>query len=332
MNVQNLQQLLFHQIKQNIPEQTVLAEAVASLLGISTDSAYRRMRGETLIDLDEAGKLCRKFQVSMDGLMGNMDGKIIFSTQPIDENNFDFENYMKGILRNMQYFGSYENARLYYECKDIPIFYHFHSRELAAFKYFFWMKYILQQDSFRGRRFSLEEYPDHLFNMGRSILHMYNTLPSVEFWNRETINSTLNQIRYFYETGNITKKSEVKIIFERMMELFAYYEDVAESGKKVPVAEIDSSAIGETMDVYFNEVLIGNNMIVAKLGNSQLTFFNHSGIRYTGTSDLAFGGEIMKGIERLTKSSTRLSSINQVERTAFFAEIRETIRGHIARL
>jgi BetR domain len=332
MNAQNLQQLLFLQIKQKIPEQTVIAETIGKLLGISTDSAYRRMRGETLIDLDEAGKLCGQFNISMDGLLGNMDGKIIFSTTQIDENNFDFNGYMQGILRNMQYFRSFDNAKLYWECKDIPIFYHFHSRELAAFKYFFWMKYILQQDSFQGRRFSLEEYPDNYYHMGRRILHLYNTIPSVEFWNTESINSMLNQIRYFYETGNITKKSEVKLIFEKLMELFVYYEDVAESGFKVPLAEIDPDAKGESMDVFFNEVLMGNNMIVAKLGASQLTFFNHSGIRYTGTSDLAFGNEIMKGVERLTKSSTRLSSINEVERNAFFSEIRDTIKGQISRL
>jgi hypothetical protein len=194
------------------------------------------------------------------------------------------------------------------------------------------MKYILQQDSFQGRRFSLEEYPDNYYHMGRRILHLYNTIPSVEFWNTESINSMLNQIRYFYETGNITKKSEVKLIFEKLMELFVYYEDVAESGFKVPLAEIDPDAKGESMDVFFNEVLMGNNMIVAKLGASQLTFFNHSGIRYTGTSDLAFGNEIMKGVERLTKSSTRLSSINEVERNAFFSEIRDTIKGQISRL
>lgn len=332
MDARDLQILLFQQIRQKVPDQSALIDTIAQLLDISADSAYRRMRGETLLDLGETGKLCRQFQVSLDGLFGNMEGKVVFSTPPVNEENFDFAGYLRGILRNMQYFRSFENARLYYECKDIPVFYHFHSRELAAFKYFFWMKYILQQDSFRGKRFSMDEYPDDFFQIGRNILHLYNTIPSVEFWNTESINSTLKQIYYFYETGNISKKSEVRLIFGRMMELYNHFEEIAESGSKTPLPEIDNGAKGETLDVYFNEVLLGNNMIFAKLGASQLTFFNHSGIRYTGTSDLSFGAEILKGLERLTKSSTRLSSINQVQRTAFFAEARENIKGFLAKI
>lgn len=327
MDVNHLQIQLFRHIKQHVPDPSQLAEMIAKALDISLDSAYRRMRGETLLDLEEAGKLCLHFNISLDRLMGLMNGKVIFNPVPLDEKNIDFEGYLKGMLRSMEHFTTFPDARLFYECKDIPIFYHFHSRELAAFKYHFWMKYLMQQPSFKTRKFSFEDYDDTLFDLGRKILHTYNSISSVEFWNTESINSTLKQIKFFYDTGWITRKADVILLYQKLKELFEYLEEVVASGTKIQLSEVDPDAKPASLDAYYNEIILGNNMIVVKLGpSSQITFFNYSGMRYTGTTDLEFGQEVFMGLERLTKSSTRLSTINEVERTLFFSEIRDNIQ------
>ena len=63
------------------------------MLGISSDSAYRRMRGEKTISLEELQILCTHYKVSIDHLMGLQSGGIVFQGQYLDKNNFRFEEY-----------------------------------------------------------------------------------------------------------------------------------------------------------------------------------------------------------------------------------------------
>jgi hypothetical protein len=45
-----------------------IVDEVASLLEISNDSAYRRMRGDKPLSFEEVQKLCVHFSISLDGI------------------------------------------------------------------------------------------------------------------------------------------------------------------------------------------------------------------------------------------------------------------------
>ena len=62
----NTQELLFQKIREFIPEGQSMVETVGEVLQLSSDSAYRRIRGETPLVLDEVNKLCERFQLSLD--------------------------------------------------------------------------------------------------------------------------------------------------------------------------------------------------------------------------------------------------------------------------
>jgi hypothetical protein len=332
MNNNHVQEKLFQQIKQRMPTDENLSEVVGKVLGISYDSAYRRVKGETALDLGETQMLCRKFGISLDLLMGLSEGKITFTSNLIDQDNFDFEEYMRGLLRNLQYFNSFPERKLYYECKDIPIFYHFHSREIAAFKYYFWMKFLLQQPHFKTRKFSFDDYSDNLFELGQQALHLYNIMPSVEFWNIESMSSMLRQIQFFYDTGCFKNKADVLLIYAQLEAMMEYIEQATEQGKKMPLANRNPEIEGGSFEVFHNEVILGNNMIIAKLGASQITFLNHSIFNYAATPDVHFGAYIFRFTENLMKSSTRLSAQNEFDRNAFFGAIRNSIKQQIRKL
>ena len=57
MNITELQQELFQLIKTRLPSEASVADEVAKLLEISSDSAYRRMRGEKQITFEELYKI-----------------------------------------------------------------------------------------------------------------------------------------------------------------------------------------------------------------------------------------------------------------------------------
>jgi hypothetical protein len=117
-----------------------LQKEIAALLEISTDSAYRRMRGEKPVTFDELYKIALHYRLSIDQLMNLDNGAFMFQGQFVDKKTFRFEEYMNSLLRNLMYMNSFKEKEFYYSCKDLPVFYHYVFRELAAFKMVFLVK------------------------------------------------------------------------------------------------------------------------------------------------------------------------------------------------
>ena len=59
----NTQAQFFKRLKPTIPAFSSLAAEVAATLKVSMDSAYRRIRGEKLLDFNEISLLCQEFKV-----------------------------------------------------------------------------------------------------------------------------------------------------------------------------------------------------------------------------------------------------------------------------
>ena len=59
----------FQHIKTLLPEHIAFVDAIADILNISNDSAYRRIRGEKHISLEEMQKLAAHYKISLDQFM-----------------------------------------------------------------------------------------------------------------------------------------------------------------------------------------------------------------------------------------------------------------------
>ena len=75
----DLQIQLFQYLKNKISPQASLVEEMASLLGISTDSAYRRLRGEKPLSLEEVYKLCIHYKLSLDNMLNLQSDAFLFT-------------------------------------------------------------------------------------------------------------------------------------------------------------------------------------------------------------------------------------------------------------
>ncbi|HNJ27903.1 MAG TPA: helix-turn-helix domain-containing protein, partial [Ferruginibacter sp.] len=76
----NQTQLQFFQhIRSILPEHISLVDEIAGLLDISNDSAYRRIRGEKQISLDEMQKLSVHYKISIDQFLNLQSNSYIFS-------------------------------------------------------------------------------------------------------------------------------------------------------------------------------------------------------------------------------------------------------------
>ena len=155
---QDTQQLFFTLIKEKLPQHVSLVDELADVLKISNDSAYRRIRGEKILTLDEIQTLSKQFSISLDSLFNSSIESVTFNYKAIDNTAFTLEQYLSTIHADMEAFENTGNARLVYVAKDIPIFHNFQFMELAAFKMFFWLKTVVNLADYDAKLFDTRAY------------------------------------------------------------------------------------------------------------------------------------------------------------------------------
>lgn len=326
MLTSELQLKIFQHIKTKLPSHVSMADELAKVLDLSTDSAYRRMRGEKPLSVEELYKLCSQFQLSLDQLFNLKSEALVFSGSFIHPASFQFDQYLRSAIQHVKYMSGFKQKKMYYLCKDIPLFHHFHFKEVAAFKHYVWMKGIFNDPQLANKKFSLKDYPDELFELGKKALNIYNEIDSVEIWNLESINSSLRQIDYYHDSGMFADRKEVVLIYEAYEKLITHLDAMADAGFKFNVDESRNECSG-SYQMYLNEMVIGDNSILVVLDNTKLGFIIHTVINIMTTTDLRFCDNMYECIQNLMKKSTLISSVSERERSRFFRSLRKRIAG-----
>jgi hypothetical protein len=321
----SIQQLLFQQIKLLLPAHLSLVDVVAELLHLSNDSAYRRIRCEKPLTIDETVLLASRFGLSLDQFCKKDSETFLFSGKLANATDHVFERWMENTLQQLQFMNSFENKHVYYLAKDIPLMQQFLVPELMAFKSFFWRKSILHYEDLRGKKFSLQNiHPYHLELAGK-IVAVYNQLPSTDIWNIESINSTIRQIEFYRAAEAFETTDDLQRLYESVLRLTNHIERQAEAGVKFTVGG-EPKPGAAAFHLFNNELILGDNTVLAVLNDTKLTFLNHSVINFVGTRDERFNVHMFDAFQNLIRRSTQLSATGEKERTRFFLRIREKIR------
>ncbi|MEO6613583.1 MAG: helix-turn-helix domain-containing protein [Chitinophagaceae bacterium] len=326
MNTGELQQQLFRAVKNKIGTSLSAADEIARLLNISADSAYRRMRGEISVNLEELHLLCNHYHISLDKLMNVETGAFLFEGNFLDTNNFRFDAYLKGVMHSLAYINSSKESEFYYLCKESPMFHHYYFREFAAFKYYAWMGTLLFFPEFRNKKVSLEEYPDEFFELGKKILDLYEQIDSVEIWNIESLNSTLRQIDHYQDGGMFNSDDDIYRIYEAIEKTLDHLEMQAELGYKFRFDDPAKTPRGK-FRMYFNEVVLGDNQMLAVMDGSKIAYVPHSAANYMSTRDIGFCDHFYQYLQNLMRRSTLISEVSEKERARFFRIMRTKIEN-----
>jgi len=333
MNTPTVQVLLFQHLKSQLPPHLSMVDEVADLLGISNDSAYRRIRGEKPMDLEETHKLCSHFNIPLDRLLHLKTDSFVFSGKlKVAGSANAFEEWLDEVQHQFQVISGFKNRHIYFLMKDISPFVHFLVPELAAFRCFLYLKSILQDERIKGTKFSLNDpFYEKYVAQGRKIYNLYSNIATTEIWNVETLNSTLNQINFFVEAGAFVHKNDIRILYEKVEELINHIERQAEMGVKFNIGETPAAGAA-SFRMFINELILGNNTLLAEVGDGRITFLNHSVIYFIATRDERFNSAMFGNMENLMKKSTLISTIGEKDRAGFFNRLRNKIQESIAQL
>ncbi|HMG93066.1 MAG TPA: hypothetical protein VK589_23585 [Chryseolinea sp.] len=306
----NIQLVFLEQVKKKLNPNISFADELAEILDISRDSAYRRIRGETVLSLDEAKILCLRYGVSLDNLISDSGDMVTFHYSVVDTQNFTFEKWLRSILGSLETLLPFPEKQLIYFAKDIPVFYYFNSPLLGPFKMFFWMSSVLKHENLRGVKFSPDLISGELITIGNKIFKLYSETPRIEIWSDETLNVTLRQIEFYQECGFLAEPEYAVRLCDEYLSLVKSIRSWAAVGyKDRPECKFN---------LYKNDLLIADNTIFFRMGDKRMTFIPCNTMNILTTSDDAFCKKTEDYLINLTSKSILISTSGEKERNKFF--------------
>lgn len=325
MEKNELQQELFNYLKLQLPPHISMVDELCDLLDLSTDSVYRRIRGEKPVSFKELKEICGKYNLSLDQMLKLENESVLFQAPGMIHKAADFYAYMKAMLAQFQYFSTHKNREIHYLCKDAPFWYFYLFPHLASFKTFFWSKTINNYPELADKKYSFKDFPyDDCFKVGQDILKLHNEMLTVELWNLESVHSTISQIAYYKDSGFFKTTEDLELVVDSFLQLLDHLELQAEKGVKfLPGAkEVSFKAAHQ---FYVNELILGNNTILLILEGQRVSMITYSVFNYLITRDIRFSEKNFETFNTLLSKSTLISSTGEKDRVRFFNTLRNKV-------
>ena len=327
MNATDLQQQFFNHLKSILPPHISMVDELTDLLQLSYDSVYRRIRGEKPLALDELRQICEHYHISLDQVLQLQNDAVVFKAPDINHNGLPFEDYLKGMHSQLKFFNSFKERKMLYFCKDMTFFHFYLFPEIAAFKTFFWIKTILNTPAYSQKDFSLQEFPfKDCLAIGQQIINEYNTIPSVELWNFESINSSISQIQYYRDSGMFADKHDLHLVVDSLDRTLDHIKLQAEIGRKFLPGQGDV-AHRAPVQFYVNEVVLGNNTILVELDGVRHSFITYNVLSYLESRDVRFNKKSFATFNTILSRANLISGTGERERNKFFHSLKERVQN-----
>lgn len=323
-----MQEVFIKHLKQIIPSNVSLVDDIADLLKISNDSAYRRLRNETELSLDETYKICKHYRISIDSVFSNKGDSVTCNYIKLTDSADNFESYLTSLLNQLKRLEKSDHAKIIYAAEEIPIFHSFFSKELTAFKLFYWQRSVLNVPEYQTKKFDWDSIPEKQILLANDIHQTYLQVPSIEIWTDETIQTTIKQIEYYFESGAFKEKEDAIIILQELKKMMQSINRYAEHENK---NEKNTSSI-TPFSLYNSDLVIGTNCIHVTVEGAVISYISFNTMNSLTTSNQQFCEEIEHWMKNLIKKSTLISSIAEKQRFQFFSKAYKAIDSCIERI
>lgn len=323
-NPNDIQTALFALIKSKLPSHVSFIHEIADNLKLSYDSAYRRVRGEKALSLDELSVLCSAYQISVDSLLNIKSNNVVFNYHSIDPETFNVMHWLQTILYDIKRINACSEKEIIYAAKDPPFFHYFQFPEIAAFKLFFWQKTLFQFPEFEDKLLRLDETDPEIQTLGNQVLSYSTKVPTIEIWNEDTFNIMLRQIEYYWISGYFSKKDDVLNLCDKMDKWIRHIQKQAELGFKYLYGS-EPEGIENSFQLYENEVVLNDNTIFVKSDDKTTVYLTYNVLSLLITQSPFFCDHVGNYLKGLIRKSNLISHTGAKERNRFFNKLLFTV-------
>jgi hypothetical protein len=120
-------------------------------------------------------------------------------------------------------------------------------------------------------------------------------------------------------------EEDVKRVYKGLLKLVNHLEQQAEHGMKFRIDE-EPKPGGAAYNLFWNDLVMGDNTILVELDSKRLTFLNHSVINFIYTTDERFNAYMFDNMQNIAKRSTPLSRVGEKDRYRFFNRLRDKMK------
>jgi hypothetical protein len=307
------QEILLATIRTLIPKSISLNDEIAKILDISYDAAHRRISLKSKFSIEETIQLCKHYKISMDTLFCDKNHLIMEKTKKI-ETLYDFKNYFETTNAIVSTIDPNETT-IFYAAKDIPMNYAVSGTLFSKFKFFIWYNLLNKEETSSFEQFAFEET---VVNENNYLKNFFERAKRIEIWNDTTINSSLQQVTYFFEAGLLNYPNALHIIKD-IKEIITEIERKCESN-------------ADNFQLYFNELLILNNTALFSSKNKSAFFLPYNALGYFVTSDKKTCKEQQDYISNQLTNSKSMNQSGKKDRKIFFNKMYQKIEFHINKI
>jgi len=320
----DIQKAFFKEVTRKIPSHLILVEEIADILDISTDSAYRRIRGNKILTLEEFYLLCHHFDVSADKLFSKDFAQVCFSSYILDEKDFRFDSWLLNVKDDLKQVSKLTDPQLIFTLNELNLLQMLQFPELAAFKIFFWSKSNLQFSEHKDLQFSLSDIDLDMGDLVKELVYYYVKLPTIELITYETLSSMLKQILFYFVSGFFKESNDALILCDRLMDLIEHLKRQSELGYKFPYGT-DPVGVEGNFQCFFNDLILTDNTILFTSKEKVITYITTNAINLLHTDDLDYHNANLVWAKNIIAQSTLISGTAERERNMFFREMKRKI-------
>ncbi len=308
-------------LKDKISNKNSFADEIASVLDIGYDAAYRRINLKTNLTLEEGVKLAKHYKISLNKLyeVGSLN-TIIAEKSPRILDEIHLESYFTRSIENLIPLTKLKSASILYSAKDIPLFYTLKDSFITRYKIYVWLK--LTNKEMTKNKISFDNFiqtiPNSLLEKAFELGRTYNFINITEFWNDNTINGTLEQIIYFYESQLLSKELALKIC-DDLEEIIHHVE------KQTIQQSIINSKNNASYNLYKSDLLTMSNIIMVKTSHRKAFFVPYTVLEYLKIEHPETCDIMDDFFDRQMTNSKLLVHSVEKDRTLFFNKMHQKV-------
>ena len=323
-DIQTIQEKLFDAIKTKLPTNYSLVHEVSEVLKVSYDSAYRRLRNDKSITLEEAYSLCKKFNLSMDALFQIDENYLSFQCYQVEPNHFSGSQWLDFILYNISNTYKAKEKKIVYAAKDPPIFQYFQFPEIAAFKLFFWEKTLFHMHSDEDSKLRLANIDQDIIDKCNTISRLDCKIPTIEIWNEDTFKILMRQIEFYWVSGYFYSIDDLKLLLEKLEIWLQHIQNQAKYGVKFLCGN-PPEGIENSYELYENEIVLNDNTVHITQDCIQSVFLTFNVLGLLSSTNPKFCTSISNFHNVIMSQSNLISQVGAKERHRFFNKLHECI-------
>ncbi|PKQ43906.1 hypothetical protein [Confluentibacter flavum] len=309
-----MQEQFIQYLKSKTLDSTSFAEEIASVLDIGYDAAYRRINSKTSLTLEEGVKLARHYKISLNQLfeVGNQN-TIVADLSPPIHNIKGLEVWLNQSYNSVYPLTKLKSASIIYSAKDIPLFHTLKDSFLSRYKMYVWLKDVdsnMTRDKISFDDF-IKNIPESLLESAFKLGQVYKDINITEIWNNTTINGSLQQVLYYFESGALSKELALIIC-----------NDIEDVVRLIEKQAIQQSLVGSEnkaiYNLYINDIHTMSNTIMVKTPFQKVFFTPFTVISYFKIEHQPTCELMYEFFEKQMSISKLLVNAGEKDRSLFF--------------